>query len=420
MIKIREEKKKIWDKNWKEKNKEYVIEYNKEYRKNNIEKIASYTMFSDIDKVNRQKIKRMEYFDKFCKLIKKKGGNVLSETNEYFTAHSKLLVSCNREHEFTTTLSNVNKNRWCPDCNCYQNELYTRVIFEHIFKQDFIKIRPSWLLNDEGNRLEIDIYNEQLNLAVEYNGIQHYKYVEYFHKNIENFEKLVKNDKLKEKIIKEKGINFIVIPYTVINIYEYILNKLNLLKIEHIVPEYLPNIDILSLNEGLFKVLKIINIKNGQLIEGNYITGESLVKIKCPKGHEWTTKMCKIISGSWCHVCCLSVSSETREKISKTMKEKIASGSLIVKTPIRHKSIRPIDLIEKKCTKCNKIKTIDNFNKKTTSADGFQPYCGLCMNEAKKESRLSRTEETFKCEFCSKIYALKDSLTRHIKEKHKI
>ena len=113
-------------------------------------------------------------------MITDKGGKVLSEIFEYKTAHSKLLAQCNKKHKFVTTLSNANLNRWCPDCNCYQNELYTKYVLEHIFKQDFTKIRPPWLINEEGNRLEIDMYNEELNLAVEYNGIQHYKYVDFF------------------------------------------------------------------------------------------------------------------------------------------------------------------------------------------------------------------------------------------------
>ena len=51
------------------------------------------------------------------------------------------------------------------------------------------------------------------------------------------------------------------------------------------------------------KVLKIINQKNGQFISGLYITRESPIKIRCEEGHEWETKMGKIVTGSWCHEC---------------------------------------------------------------------------------------------------------------------
>ena len=47
----RKEKNAISTKAWKEKNKEHVSKYNKEYRKNNVEKIASYTKFSNIGKL---------------------------------------------------------------------------------------------------------------------------------------------------------------------------------------------------------------------------------------------------------------------------------------------------------------------------------------------------------------------------------
>ena len=216
--------------------------------------------------------------------------------------------------------------------------------------------------------------------------------------------------------MEEKEINFIVVPYTALDIYTYILDKLKELKISHTVPTFPPpKADIFSLNEGMSKVLKIISSKDGQLINGYYVTGESSIKIKCSKGHEWDTKMCKIISGSWCHTCSTKVSEETKAKISKTMKEKIATGE-ISKPPVKQKTVK-VDIEEKKCTKCLEVQTIDNFSKKSDTADGFQPYCKECINAVKKISK-ENNNKTFVCEICSKIYQLKDSLTRHIKEKH--
>ena len=105
-----------------------------------------------------------------------------------------------------------------------------------------------------------------------------------------------------------------------------------------------------------------------------------------------------------------------REKISKTLKEKIASGE-IPKPPRKQKSIR-VEISEKKCTKCSEIKTIDNFHIKNDTADGYQPYCRLCVNNAKKNFRENMKNEIFACDMCNKVYCLKDSLTRHKKEKH--
>ena len=57
------------------------------------------------------------YFAKFCNFVKDKGGKVISEEKDYINAHQKLKVKCNENHDFQITLSNLNLNRWCPDCS---------------------------------------------------------------------------------------------------------------------------------------------------------------------------------------------------------------------------------------------------------------------------------------------------------------
>jgi len=70
-------------------------------------------------------------------------------------------ISCN--NNFT----NINKD--------FTIENFIRFIIEQIFKYKFPKIRPSWLINDTtGQRMEIDIFNNKLKLAFEYQGYQHY------------------------------------------------------------------------------------------------------------------------------------------------------------------------------------------------------------------------------------------------------
>ena len=54
--------------------------------------------------------------------------------------------------------------------------------------------------------LEIDCYNHELRLGVEYDGAQHYKYNPYFHKNKEAFYNQKYRDKLKEYMCKENNI----------------------------------------------------------------------------------------------------------------------------------------------------------------------------------------------------------------------
>ena len=103
----------------------------------------------------------------------------------------------------------------CKECkNTSTGELVSRASCQHLFDKQFNKIRPPWLLNDKGNRLEIDMYNDELKLGVEYNGRQHYDVTHHLGKEVE-FNATVAHDKIKVKTCKELGIGLIIVPYTV-------------------------------------------------------------------------------------------------------------------------------------------------------------------------------------------------------------
>jgi hypothetical protein len=105
-----------------------------------------------------------------------------------------------------------------PDTNTSNDskgERQCRHVLETMFKKPFAKHRPDFLRNITGNNLELDCYNEDLKLAVEYNGIQHEKYTPYFHKNKEAFLNQRYRDELKRRMCKDKGIHLIEVPSTI-------------------------------------------------------------------------------------------------------------------------------------------------------------------------------------------------------------
>jgi len=113
-----------------------------------------------------------------------------------------------------------------------KGEIECKRVLEKIFNKPFNKSRPSFLNNEitGGNHnLEIDCYNSDLRLGVEYDGAQHYKYNPYFHKNKEAFYNQKYRDKLKEYMCKENNIILIRVPYTikVENIEEYLRKELS-------------------------------------------------------------------------------------------------------------------------------------------------------------------------------------------------
>lgn len=80
--------------------------------------------------------------------------------------------------------------------------------------------KPEWMRNPSTDRiLELDCYNDEIKVAIEYNGIHHYQYPNWTTKkyNISKaeFAKQVQRDLLKPELCDQQGVWLITIPYTV-------------------------------------------------------------------------------------------------------------------------------------------------------------------------------------------------------------
>ena len=109
-----------------------------------------------------------------------------------------------------------------------KKEELCRGILEKTFGVPFPTVRPDWLVNpDTGKCLELDAYNSELNLALEYDGEQHYKFVPIFHKTPSDLNKQIERDAYKTRICKLHGIRLIRVPYWIEeeDLEEYILNQ---------------------------------------------------------------------------------------------------------------------------------------------------------------------------------------------------
>ncbi len=111
-------------------------------------------------------------------------------------------------------------------------ETICRQIMKEIYPNaKFIKTRHKLLRNEKTNRpLELDLYCEELKIAIEYNGKQHYEYIPFFHKNESNFEYQCERDRIKKQLCEDCDINLIVVPYTCItrkDIQELIKSNIN-------------------------------------------------------------------------------------------------------------------------------------------------------------------------------------------------
>ena len=109
----------------------------------------------------------------------------------------------------TTTEEDLRRYPW-------KGERYLRNLLTNIYQRPFDKIRPDFLRNPEtGYRLELDCYNEELKIAAEYNGIQHYVWPNYTNQSKEEFLAQRRRDGYKRELCDNAGVYLITIPYTV-------------------------------------------------------------------------------------------------------------------------------------------------------------------------------------------------------------
>jgi hypothetical protein len=245
-------------------------------------------------------------------IAKERGGKCLSTI--YINCKSPLKWECSIGHEWNAPSVNVKNNRqWCPYCNKYVSEGICRSYFEAIFDKKFPKTRPEWLKNNSGCKLELDGYCEELGIAFEHQGEQHYTDVKFFSKKEYNLKNRIANDKIKAKLCKDNGIILIKIPSLntrtkIEDLENLIIKKISKYQIDFKIKKNV-KIDYSKIygSEGVEK-LKILKnkvaSKGGKLITLFYKGINAKYEIDCGKGHIWKPTAYNIINENrWCPFC---------------------------------------------------------------------------------------------------------------------
>ncbi len=246
--------------------------------------------------------KRRYSIKELQELARSKGGECISK--EYLYSGEKLQWRCADGHTWWAPPYGI-KSHWCSICAQGLSERVCRKTFEAIFKEQFQSRKPSWLQGLLGGRMELDGYCEKLELAFEYQGEQHYKQHELFHKDA-TFEERQQLDELKRRLCKEHNIVLIEVPYTVDyrKMFEWIINEC--LKHGVTIPET-DWIDYTKLDAYSPKRLKelqeIAAKRGGECLSEAYLGANVKMKWKCSEGHIWETLPKVIKRGNWCATC---------------------------------------------------------------------------------------------------------------------
>jgi len=180
-------------------------------------------------------------------------------------------------------------------------EAITRATLIEAFPdQQIVKTRsPLWL---EG--LELDCYCEELRFAVEYQGVQHYRFEPFFHNNDpENFKAQQERDDRKRHATFTAWVTLIEVPHTVPfkQIRELVRHELLELGYE-LAPIELPDIAFIAQvrEDGtlaktmLEKARNIAESHGGRCLSETYIECHQPLVFECKEGHRFETGLASV------------------------------------------------------------------------------------------------------------------------------
>lgn len=234
----------------------------------------------------------------------KMGGECLS--SEYINSDQQLHWRCAEGHEWIAIGYHVRAGHWCPTCSAGNTERICKDIFEKMFGKSFLKVKPEWLLNDRGKRMELDGYCKELQVAFEYHGAQHYRHIDYFHRQDKSLARRQLDDARKEQLCRKHGVHLLVIPHTVsaseIPCLVAEFAQANELHLKVTKPGEVA-VAKFVLPEKLKVVQALAQKKGGQCLSVAYVNNNTPLLWECDKGHTWLAVPGSIQQGSWCPKC---------------------------------------------------------------------------------------------------------------------
>ena len=129
----------------------------------------------------------------------------------YVNNNTKVKIICRKHGIFEQFPDRHYNGANCPCCQYFKGEqrianYLTNKGIEFVPQKSFDDLRDIKLLS-------YDFYIEEYNLLIEFNGEQHYRAVEYFHKDLHDFHKQLHHDWLKRKYAQKNNIELLTIPY---------------------------------------------------------------------------------------------------------------------------------------------------------------------------------------------------------------
>lgn len=158
--------------------------------------------------------------EKFISLAKEIFPNYDYSKINYTLAKNYIYPICPKHGRFKIIGNNLLRGHGCPICKEPKGESKIRKKLDTLN----IKFIRQYRFKELGS-CSYDFYLPSYNLLIEYNGVQHYKEIEFFHRKPGDFQHQLERDQHKKDYAEKNGYNLLVIPYTEFNNIESILEK---------------------------------------------------------------------------------------------------------------------------------------------------------------------------------------------------
>jgi hypothetical protein len=255
-------------------------------------------------------------------IAEERGGRCLSV--KYVNDSAKLQWKCAREHKWEASANSIRNGKWCPECSSSRSERIARAYFEQIFENKFPVTHPRWLRVNNARPMQLDGYNDDLKLAFEYQGKQHYDHSDFYHSKV-SLKAIQKRDRLKKQICKRHGILLIRIPWNMrwASLIPYLKKsfKENKRRFPQLPKSFKIDISTAYSPELLKYMQDLARKRRGRCLSKHYIDARTPMKWECAKGHRWETAPTNIQSGGWCPECA-GVKQKTIEDAIRLAKSK--------------------------------------------------------------------------------------------------
>ena len=154
--------------------------------------------------------------EEFINICLKIHGNIYNyDKVKYLGNKEKVIITCDKHGDFKQTPHNHLHKQGCPKCKRSKGEIKV----ENYLIENNINFKPQYSFPDLKNkrRLLFDFgvldENNNLKYLLEFNGEQHYKFDNHFHKTEEDFKKSKLRDNLKLDYCSKNNIPLFIIKY---------------------------------------------------------------------------------------------------------------------------------------------------------------------------------------------------------------